>query len=319
MRKGIIGLITVIVVILLVVLLSGLYTVSEMEYAVITQFGKPVRTVTEAGLAWKNPITQRVNRIEKRILDWDGDPNDVITQDKKNIFIDTWARWRVVDPQKFYTSLGGRVANGQKKLDDIVDGVVRDKIAEYELNELVRSTNREMKYVEAGAVDTGQRETPPKVNVGRERIEHEILKRAGEGLEQSFGIKLLDVRIKRVNYVPAVRPSIYGRMRAERSRISSKFESEAKEQEAIILGDMKKELAVIDGEAKKKTAEIRGSADAEATRIYADAIRQAREFYEFTRTLEAYEKTFDRNTLIILSTDSQLLRLLKEDTVLEKE
>ena len=315
----IIGLVAVIVVLLVIVLFSGLYTVTEMQYAVITQFGKPVRTVTEAGLAWKNPITQKVNWIEKRILDWDGDPNDVITKDKKNIFIDTWARWQVVDPKQFYISLGGRIANGQKKLDDIVDGVVRDKIAEYELNELVRSSNRELKYVEAEAVDTGQRAPPPKVNVGREKIELEILQRADEGLGQLFGMKLLDVRIKRVNYVPAVRPSIYARMRAERKRISSMFESEAKEQEAIILGDMIKELALIEGEGKKRTEEIRGDADAEATEIYANAIRQAREFYEFTRTLQAYEKTFDRNTLIILSTDSQLLRLLKEDAGLEKE
>ncbi|HUW55460.1 MAG TPA: protease modulator HflC [Planctomycetota bacterium] len=313
MRKATLGIVAVVVVILLIVVFSGLYTVTEMEYAVITQFGKPVRTVTEAGLAWKTPIVQEVNRIEKRILAWDGDPNDVITQDKKNIFIDTWARWRVVEPRQFYVSLGGHIANGQKKLDDIVDGVVRDIIAKYELNELVRSTNREMTYVEAEAVDTGQRTRPPDVKVGREKIELEILQRADQELEQDFGIKLLNVRIKRVNYVPAVRPSIYARMQAERSRISSKFESEAEEQKQIILGDMAKELAAIEGEGKKRTSEIRGEADAQATQIYADAIRQARELYEFQRILEAYEKVFDRNTLIILSTDSKLLRLLKED------
>lgn len=308
----------VVAAVLAVVLVSaGLYSVSEMEYAVVTQFGRPVRTVTEAGLCWKNPFTQQVNRIEKRVLAWDGEPNDVLTQDKKNIFIDTWARWQVVDPGQFYISLEGRVSQGQKKLDDIVDGVVRDVIGRYELYELVRSTDRPLQY-EIEDMEVDQREQQPQVKVGREKIVQEILQQAGADLEKDFGIRLLDVRIKRVNYIQAVRQSIYDRMISERSRISSRFLSEAEEQQNIILGDMQKELAVIEGEAAKQQSEVRGEADAKAIEVYAQAISQAPEFYEFLRTLQAYEKMFDKNTLVILSTDSQLLKLLKNDPGLEK-
>ena len=309
-----------VVVVLLVVLAGSLYTVSEMEYVVVTQFGRPVRVVEEAGLRFKNPITQKAHRIEKRILDWDGYPTPVFTQDKKNIEVDTWARWGVVEPQQFYVSLGGRIDQGQSNLDAIVDGVVRDVIAKNTLNELVRSTDRELWFEEQSTSSEAEpRGKPPKVEIGREEIEREILSRAGKGLEEDFGIRLLDVRIKRVNYTPAVRSSIYARMKSERDRISSRELSEAEEQQSIILGDMAKELAAIEGAAKKEVSEIRGEADARAIDIYADAIRQAREFYEFQRTLEAYEKIFDRNTLVILSTDSQLLHLLKKDALLKKE
>jgi membrane protease subunit HflC len=302
-----------------IVLFSGLYTVSEMEYAVITQFGEPVRTVNEAGLHWKTPFIQQAHRIERRILAWDGDPNDVITQDKKNIFIDTWARWRVVEPRQFYVSLGGRIVNGQKKLDDIVDGEVRNAIARYSLNELVRSSDRELKYEEdLEGMGLGLQTGAEAGSGKRLQIEQEMLAQASKDLEKNFGMELMDVRIKRVNYISAVRNSIYGRMRSERSRISSRFVSEAKEQENIILGDMSKELAAIEGEGAQRTAEITGEADALAIQIYADAIKQARELYEFVRTLEAYEKTFDQRTLLILSTDSRFLRLLKEDMGLKE-
>ena len=305
-------------VIALVALFSGLYAVPETEYVVITQFGNPVRTVTEAGLHWKNPITQRARRIEKRVLAWDGAPNDILTQDKKSIYIDTWARWRIVDPKQFYVSLGGWVRSGQKKLDDIVDGVVRDVIARYPLYELVRSTNRDLRYEIAETTDD-QRTGQLPVKVGRGKIVEEIFEQAGKDLEERFGIKLLDVRIKRVNYVSAVKPAIYNRMISERSRISSRFESEGEEQKNIIEGDLKKTLATIEGEAIKQSEETRGAADALAIEIYADAIRTAPEFYEFQRTLQAYEEAFDANTLIILSTDTQLLRLLKEDTGLNEQ
>ena len=312
--KGAITLILVGVVALvgLVVLSSGFYTVSEYEYVVITQFGELKGEATEAGLHWKTPFIQDVTRIEKRVLAWDGDPNDIFTQDKKNIFIDTWARWRVVDPEQFYVSLNGRIQGGQKKLDDIVDGVVRDVISGYQLYELVRTTNRDLTYT-VEAAEFEKRAEQPEVKIGRGKIMQEILQRAGVGLEERFGIELLDVRIKRVNYVQNVKSSIYGRMNSERDRISKRFLSEAEAEESIILGNMAKELATIEGDAKRQDSEIRGEADALAIKIYADAIKQAPEFYEFMRILEAYEKIFDGNTRVILSTDSQLLRLLKED------
>lgn len=315
MRNKITGaLIAVVIAGLLILLSSGLYTVTEVQFAVVTQFGEPVRTVTEAGLYWKTPLVQTANIIERRIIAWDGDPRDIITQDKKNIFVDTWARWRVVDPQKFYENLGGFIDRGQKKLDDIVDSAVRNVVAKGKLNELVRTSNRELQYEEeVEAVVESQRVKPDKVEMGREKIEQRILELAGAGMKENLGIELIEVRIKRVNYIEKVRPSIYARMNSERERISKRFESEAREQEEIILGDMAKELAAIEGEALKRVAEIRGDADAKAIRIYADAIGQAQEFYEFVRTLEAYEKTFDSGTLLILSTDSHFLRLLKED------
>ena len=314
--KGAFTLILVGVVVLvgLVVLSSGFYAVSEYEFVVITQFGELKRAVTEAGLHWKTPFIQDVTRIEKRVLAWDGDPNDIFTEDKKNIFIDTWARWRVVDPEKFYVSLNGRIQGGQKKLDDIVDGVVRDVISGYQLYELVRTTNRKLMYT-VEATEFEKRTEQPEVKIGRGNIMQEILQKAGEGarLKERFGIELLDVRIKRVNYVPNVKRSIYDRMNSERERISKRFLSEAEAEQSIILGNMAKELATIEGDAKRQDSEIRGEADALAIKIYADAIRQAPEFYEFMRVLEAYEKIFDGNTRVILSTDSQLLRLLKED------
>lgn len=306
--------IAAVALILLIIFFSSLYTVSEMEYVVVTQFGKPVRVVTEAGLYFKNPITETANRIEKRILAWDGDPNNILTEDKKTVTVDTWARWRIVKPKTFYVTLKGRISNGHKKLDDIVDGVVRDTIAKYTLNELVRSTNRPLMYEKEMDIEADKRDAPPEVKVGRKKIEADIKERAASGLVENFGIELLDVRIKRVNYTAAVKPSIYARMKSERDRISSRFQSEAKGQGDIIRGDMKKELALIEGEATKRSDEIRGEADALAMKIYADAIRKAPKFYEFLRTLEAYEKIFDENTKIILSTDSRLMRFLKGDT-----
>jgi membrane protease subunit HflC len=167
---------------LVVVLSSGLYSVRETEYVVVTQFGELKRAVTQAGLHWKTPFIQDVTRIEKRVLAWDGDPNDIFTEDKKNIFIDTWARWRVVDPRQFYVTLNGRLREGQKKLDDIVDGVVRDVISRYQLYELVRTTNRELTYTVETA-EFEQRSGQPEVKVGREEIMDEIQRIAGEGLK----------------------------------------------------------------------------------------------------------------------------------------
>jgi len=311
MMKILASLFILLVVIAAIVLSSALYAVSEFEYAVITEFGKPVRIVTEAGLRWKTPFIQKVTRIEKRILSWDGDPNDVITKDKKSIYIDTIARWRIVDPKQFYISLTGQIRNGMKKLDDIVDGVVRDIIGENTLIEVVRSTNRPLQY-EVEEMGPGQRPEQQSIEVGREKIVQTIFAQAREGLEERFGIKLIDVRVKRVNYTESVRQDVYNRMRSERNRISERYLSEAKEEQNKILGDMQKELAAIEGEASQRSAEIRGEADATVIDIYAGAIRQAPEFYRFLRTLEAYRNSFDSKTIIILSTDSPFLRLLKE-------
>jgi membrane protease subunit HflC len=310
--KAIGSLLVVAAVLAAVLLGSALYRVTEFEFAVVTQFGKPVRVVKDAGLYWKTPFVQTVNRIEKRVLAWDGDPNDMITQDKKSIYVDTIARWKVVDPERFYVALGGRVANGMKKLDDIVDGVVRDVVGENKLLELVRTSDRPLRY-ETEEASPDQRPAAQKIDVGRETITDTVVLRAREGLEERFGIRLIDIRIKRVNYTESVSQDVYNRMRSERNRISQRYLSEAEEQQNIILGEMAKELAAIHGEANQRVAETRGQADALAIEIYARAIRQAPDFYRFLRTLEAYEKALDPKTTLILSTDSPLLRLLKED------
>lgn len=311
-----------VVALLAIVLLSqSLYVVSETEWVVVTEFGKPVRVVPEidksgrqvgtAGLYTKTPLIQSVNRLEKRIMSWDGDPNRIPTKDKKYIWIDTFARWRIAQPLSFFQSLEGRIEQGHKKLDDIVDAVVRDVVGSYNLIEVVRSSDRALVY-ESEELAAEQQALAGKSLAGRrEHITKEIRRKAAAKLEKDFGIYIVDIRIKRVNYVSTVRQSIYDRMKSERERIASRFRSEAQEQRDIILGDTNRELAVIRGEAVGRSAEIRGEADAVAMRLYGEAIAKTKEFYEFRRTLEAYKKSVDARTTLILSTEGDFLRFLK--------
>ncbi|MBD3349021.1 MAG: protease modulator HflC, partial [Candidatus Eisenbacteria bacterium] len=278
----------VVVVLALLVFASSAYTVKETEWVVLTEFGKPVEgsEKTGPGLHFKTPFIQKVNRIEKRILPWDGDPNRIPTRDKKYIFVDTFARWSVVRPLAFFTSLEGRIQNGHKKLDDIIDSVVRDVVGQYNLIEVVRSSNRELAY-ESEELAAEMRARAEKIEVGRTKIVAEIRKKATSLLKQDFGIAILDVRIKRVNYVESVRKSVYQRMVSERERIATRYRSEAQEQRDIILGETNRQLALIRGEGEEESAAVRGQADAEAIRIYGDAIAKTSDFYRFLRTLEA--------------------------------
>lgn len=304
--------IIVVLVILLALVLAktSLFTVREGEQAVILQFGEPVGEVTEAGLNFKTPFIQSVNRLEKRLLPWDGAPEPMTTKDKKMIFIDVWARWRIVEPTLFFKR-ARTVNRGNKILDDLVDSTVRDVVARNRLIEVVRSSNRELQYESEELADTANAKRAT-IEVGRSAMETAILQEAGATLQADYGMELTDVHIKRVNYEETVRNTVYDRMKSERMRIAKLFESEAKEEENRILGQTQKLHEQIIGEMEQKASEIRGQADAEVIRIAAEAYSQSPEFYEFLRRLEAYKKTLAQNTRLVLSTDNEFLRPFRD-------
>jgi membrane protease subunit HflC len=275
---------------------------------VITQFGRPVKIVQQPGLKIKTPFIQKAKFFEKRIIEWDGEPSDILTRDKENIGINTWARWKIVDPLKFYTSLGTE-DRGQGVLDEVIGSAVKNIVSSYPLNEMLRNTNRKLEYT---TVELEKAETDKNVHIsnGRSSLVKEINKMADEGLSDRYGMELVDVRIKHINYIPAVIPKIFDRMRSERIRIANKYESEGRREEAEILGYMKKELEKIESEGYKIATETRGEADAEAVKIYAEAYGKDPDFYSFAKTLETYEKTIDENTRLYLSTDSDYYKYI---------
>lgn len=295
----------IIVIALLVLASSAMYVIPEGQQAVITEFGKPVRAVTESGLYYKTPFIQEVHRLEKRLLPWDGEPTNMPTKDKRLVYIDVWARWRITDPMKFYKVVG-TPQNGQQRFDELVDSAVRNIIARNNLIDAVRSTNDPLEY-ESKELEKDWAQRSERITTGRENIEKEISQLAGEGLGDTYGMELVDVHIKRINYIKNVREKVYDRMRSERMRIARLYESEAEEEENRILGQAKKELDEIEGEMEKRSAEIRGDADAAVIKITADAYGQSPGFYEFLRQLEAYEKTLGKGTHLILSTENEFL------------
>ena len=302
----------IVIIVLAIVVLAGvvgsqsMYLLKEGTQAVVTQFGDPVRVVTEAGLYFKTPFTQKVNRLEKRLLAWDGDPENITTGDKKQIFIDVWARWRIVEPQEFFVSFRTQI-RGQRFLDDIVDSAVRDVVARNNLIEVVRSSDRELFYDDEQLKSSEEE----KIKMGRARLEEDMTRVANEALRGNrSGIELTDVHIKRVNYIRSVRDTVYERMKSERMKIARKFESEAEEEQNRILGETKKQLEKILGEERKRAAEIRGEADAEVISISAAAFSQSPDFYLFLRRLEAFKVALKENTRLVLTTDNDLLRSL---------
>jgi len=295
---------------IIIIASSSFYVVDIKSQCVVTQFGRPVKVVTSPGLKIKTPFIQKAKYFEKRIIEWDGEPSDILTRDKENIGINTWARWRIIEPLRFYTSLGTE-DRGQGVLDEVIESAVKNIVSSYPLNEVLRNTNRKLEYT---TVELEKAEMDKKVKVahGRANLVKEIHKMANKGLGERYGMVLVDVRIKHINYVPAVIPKIFDRMRSERIRIANKYESEGRREEAQILGYMKKELEKIESEGYKVATKTRGEADAEAIRIYADAYKKAPEFYSFTKTLQTYEKTIDNNTRLYLSTDSDYYQYLKD-------
>lgn len=304
-------LISVLALIGLIALSSGLFTLDETEQAILLQFGKPVgEPIQEAGLHFKLPFVQQVTRFEKRLLEWDGDANQIPTSDKKYIWVTTFARWRIVDPLKFYQSVHDE-RNAQSRLDDILDGVTRDFITENPLIDVVRNSNREMASTAEGEIELGVEDAVDSVTVGRQAITRKILEQAAKIVPQ-YGIELVDVRIKRINYIEDVRQKVYERMISERKRIAQKYRSEGLGRKAEIDGEREKELQRITSEAYRTAQQIIGAADAKATEIYAQAYSRDPEFYSFLKTLETYRSTLNKNSTIILNTDSEYLKYLKE-------
>ena len=297
-------------VIVLFVLYQGIYTVDETQQVVITQFGKPVGDpITEPGLNFKIPFVQTVNYFPKNLLQWDGDPSQIPTLDKTYIYVDTFARWKIVDPLKFFQTVNN-VVGGLARLDDIIDAAVRNFIAKNPLIETVRWTNRELDVTEEGIEETAHRRVTAEITTGRQNIVKGILNQANPKLKE-FGILLIDVQIKRLNYVEEVRRSVYGRMIAERKQIAERFRSEGEGESRKIEGDRERDLKEITSVAYRKSQEIKGKADAEATLIYAQAYNKDPDFYSFLQTLDIYKKTMDEDTTIVLSTDSDFLRYFK--------
>ena len=310
MRTKKIVTLTIIIIALLIVLGSALYTVKETEQVVITQFGRPVGSpVTKAGLHLKVPFIQMANYFEKRLLEWDGSPNQVPTSDKKYIWVDCFARWKIVDPLLFMQSVSTE-AEAHARLDNIVDAAIRDLITKNLLIEVVRSSNREMELSEEEKELLALEEAAMQINLGREQITREILKQASVMVPQ-YGIELVDVRIKRINYVEEVRLKVYERMISERQRIAARYRSEGQGKRAEIEGEKEKELQRITSEAYRTAQEIIGKADGEAVRIYANAYNRDPEFFSFLRTLESYRTTMDNNSWILLTTESEYLKYLK--------
>ncbi len=285
----------------------AVYTLDETEQAIITRFGEPRgQPITEPGLHFKVPFADRINRFEKRWLEWSGDPNQIPTRDKKYIWVDTFARWRISDPLRFFQRMRDE-RTAQSRLNDIIDGETRNTIARYDLIEAVRASNRAFEDEESAELGVG---TGDRVTLGRDKLTRQILERASAVVSE-FGVELVDVQIKRINYVDEVQVKVFDRMISERKRIAERSRSEGAGRSAEIRGEKERELKSIGSEAYRKAEELRGKGDAEAARIYAEAFGQDPEFYSFVRSLEAYRSSIDRQTSIFLGTDADFLKYLR--------
>lgn len=295
----------VVLLVLIVIVSSSCFVVYEGEQAILTRFGMPVGDIHLAGLGFKLPFIEEIHRFEKRILKWDGDPNQITTKEKKFIWVDATARWRIKDPLKFFMTVAS-IAGAQSRLDDIVDSAVRDAVSGNYLVDLVRGPTYKPPVggsVEEVLDNTGRRT--------REQILGDILEKARASTPE-YGIDLIDVQIKRMNYIEKVREKVYERMISERNKVAAEYRSEGEGTMAETLGGMEKELRRIRSEAFKTSTEIKGKADAQAAKIYADAYSRDSEFYTFFRTLESLEKTVVGNNRLVISTDSEFFRFFKD-------
>jgi len=315
MKEGrlgaILGLVFFLVIIVFLAFVSGaLFIVDETKQVVITQFGKPVgNPIISSGLHFKTPFIQQAHYFEKRLLEWDGDPNQIPTKDKKYIWVDTTARWKIVDALKFLQSVGNEIS-ASSRLNDIINSATRDAVTGNLLVEAVRDSNRILESKDLGEDAIVSEEALERTDIGRQQLTRSILEKA-KVLAPQYGIEIMDVRIKRVNYVEEVRNKVYDRMIAERKRAAEKYRSEGFGKAAEIEGQIGKELKLITSEAFRKAQSIVGKADAEAISIYAGSYEQNPEFYSFLKTLETYKGTIDGNSTVILTTDSDYYKYLK--------
>ena len=309
-RKISIYIIIVFAFVLFLIFSGAIYKIDETQQVVITQFGRPIGDpISSPGLNIKMPFIQNVNYFEKRLLEWDGNPSEILAKDKKFILVDTYARWKISNPLKFFTSVVNEMG-AQSRLDNVIEASTRDLITSKVLMEVVRNSNRKMEVdeIESGV---GEDAVVDSIEVGRVKLSQGILSASKEKVSE-YGIELVDVRIKRINYIREVREKVFERMIAERLRIAEKYRSEGMGKKAEIEGEMEKDLQLITSEAYRTAQEIKGKADAEAIKIYAQAFERDPEFYSFTKSLESYRQTLDAKTWLILSTDSDYLKYLKD-------
>ncbi len=298
----------IIILVVLAIIMNGFYVLNETEQAIITQFGQPIgNAIEDAGLHFKTPFIQKTHIFEKRVLEWDGNPTQIPTSDKKYLAVDSFARWRIVDPLKFYQTTG-QERFAHSRLDDIISGTTRDVISLNDLIEIVRDTNHELVYSLESDSDL-LNAAVQHIKLGRSAIADSILFLSKSKISE-YGIELLDVKIKRVNYIEEVRSKIYERMISERQKIAAKYRSAGQGQAAEINGKRSRELDEINSEAYKQAQEIKGRADGEATQIYAKAYNKDPEFYKFMKTLSTYKETINKNNTLILSTDSEYYKYL---------
>lgn len=300
----------VVALVTLFVLQAAMFTVAENEQVLITQFGRISRSEKEPGLHWKSPFVQDIHTFDKRWLEWEGSPNQIPTRDKKYIWVEVFARWRIEDATKFYQRLRDE-QSAQSRLDDIIDGEVRNVVANHDLIDLVRSTSRE--FEQGDEVNTDDEEkgafTP---SIGREEIAKLVLTKSAQVMPD-YGIELADIKILRVSYVDSVQQKVFQRMISERQRIAQRYRSEGKGRRAEIEGRVERELLRIRSEAYRKAEEIRGKADAEAAAVYAEAYNRDPELYGFLKSLETYRSVIDEETEIVLSTDAPVLKYLRAE------
>lgn len=302
------GVLLFIVIAAAILLNASLYVVREVEQVIITQFGEPVGGAhIDAGLHVKLPFVQQIHRFDKRWLEWDGDPNQIPTRDKKYIWVDTYSRWRIKDPLLFYQRVRDE-RSAQSRLDDIVDGETRNVIANHDLIEVVRTSNRPFPEIDEGAGVT-ETETASRIVTGRNAITRAILSKASK-ITAEFGIELVDVRVKRINYVSEVQQKVYERMTSERRRIAERSRSEGLGRSAEIRGQKERDLKGIASDGYRRAQEIMGKADAESARIYAEAYGKNPELYEFLKTMETYRNTVGRDSIFILSTEGDFFKYL---------
>jgi membrane protease subunit HflC len=311
MQKILRSLLLVIIIAAAVTIWDGFFILPEGQQAVITQFGAPVGTsLTEAGLQFKTPFIQQVQFFDKRVLTWNGDPNQIPTNDKTFIYMENTARWRIADPLRFLQAVGSE-KRAMTLLDDILDGTVRDMVNKNNLIEIIRSSDWSPDYM-AAVVESRDMVLPPKV--GRDKISQMVLDDASK-ITPQYGIELMDIMFKRVLYIESVRLKVYDRMISERKRIAAEKRSTGEGRKAEILGKVDRELREITSAAQREATEIRGKADAEATRIYAQAYAANPEFYAFQKSLESYRNIITKNTSLVLSSDSNLFRYLESPRV----
>jgi len=303
-------LLVVLAAIAAILLLSSVYTLSETEQAILTQFGKPVGGVVETpGLHMKLPLIQNVYRFEKRWLEYDGDANEIPTRDKKYIWADTYARWRIADALRYFQAVHDE-RGGQSRLDDIVDGETRNAVASFDLIEIVRSSNRDFQ-VTGELEGIGAAEAMARITAGREKIAAQILERASK-ITPEFGVELVDVRFKRINYTESVQDAVFQRMIAERKRIAERSRSEGQGRAAEIRGQKERDVLAATSVGYKQAQELKGKADAKAAATYAKAYNRDPGFYEFFKAMDTLKLALDKDATVILSTDSELLKYMKD-------